>query len=73
MKLQVETQQAPIADQARARIALVLPVFKGILFALKLERVHRLGGYHRVTLADLGREYREGDGDCGICFEYAVH
>lgn len=73
MKLQVEAQQSPIADEARARIALVLPVFKGILFALQRGRVERLGGHARITLADLGREYREGDGDCGICFEYAVH
>ena len=73
MKLQTEKQRAPITDAARSRIALALPVLKGMLFALQKDRVARLGGYDRITLADLGREYREGSGDCGICFEYAVH
>ena len=73
MKLQKELQLAPITDVARARIALSLPVLKGILFALSRDRVARLGGFEKITLADLAREYREGSGDCGICFEYAVH
>ena len=73
MKLQTEKQKAPIEDAARARIALVLPVLKGVLFALQRERVERLGGYEKISVSDLGREYREGSGDCGICFEYAVH
>lgn len=73
MKLQTEIQRAPITDAARSRIALALPVLKGMLFALQRDRVARLGGYAAITLADLGREYREGSGDCGICFEYAVH
>lgn len=73
MKLQTEQQRAPISDAARSRIALALPVLKGVLFALQRDRVERLGGYERITLADLGREYRDGSGDCGICFEYAVH
>ncbi len=73
MKLQKELQRTQITDAARARIALALPVLKGVLFALQHDRVDRLGGYQKITLADLGREYREGSGDCGICFEYAVH
>lgn len=73
MKIQTEIQRARISDAARARIALVLPVLKGVLFALQRDRVERFGGYEKITLADLGREYREGSGDCGICFEYAVH
>ena len=73
MKLTKEIQRDPITDQARARIALVLPVLKGVLLGLQLARVDRLGGYEKITLADLAREYREGSGDCGICFEYAVH
>lgn len=73
MKLQKEVQRSEVSDAARARIALSLPVLKGVLFALQRDRVERLGGYERITLADLAREYREGSGDCGICFEYAVH
>ncbi len=73
MKIQKAMQNTPITDAARARIALTLPVLKGVLLALQHQRVERLGGYEKITLADLGREYREGSGDCGICFEYAVH
>jgi hypothetical protein len=73
MKIQKEVQLAEVSDVARARIALSLPVLKGVLFALQRARVDRLGGYEQITLADLAREYREGSGDCGICFEYAVH
>ena len=32
-----------------------------------------VGGYDNVKLKMLPRLYRPGDGDCGICFEYAVH
>lgn len=52
---------------------MVRPILHATLFSLQRERIERLGGYARVTLADLAREYREGSGDCGICFEYAVH
>lgn len=52
---------------------MVRPILRATLYALKRERIERLGGYAAITLADLAREYREGAGDCGICFEYAVH
>ena len=73
MKLAVEVQARPIEDETRARIAMVRPILRATLFALSLQRVERLGGYPSVTLHDLAREWREGDGDCGICFEYAIH
>jgi len=73
VKLAIEIQIGPIEDETRARIAMVRPVLRATLFALSLERVARLGGYASITLHDLAREWREGDGDCGICFEYAIH
>jgi len=73
MKLAVESQVGPITDTARARIAMVRPILRAMLFSLKRERVDRFGGHEKITMADLAREYREGSGDCGICFEYAVH
>lgn len=73
MKLAVETQVGTITDAARARIAMVRPILTATLYALARDRVERLGGYQKITIADLAREYREGSGDCGICFEYAVH
>jgi hypothetical protein len=40
---------------------------------LKAEVVKEAGGYENVKLLMLPRLYRPGDGDVGICFEYAVH
>ena len=31
------------------------------------------GGIGNIKLRQIPRIYRQGDGDCGICFEYAVH
>jgi hypothetical protein len=73
MKLATETQIGSISDDTRARVAMVRPILRATLFALEGGRVDRLGGYPVLTLRDLAREYREGDGDCGICFEYAIH
>lgn len=71
--LRLELQRSAVADEVSAVIAIVRPILNGTLFALKHERVDRFGGFEKITLADLAREYRAGDGDCGICFEYAVH
>jgi hypothetical protein len=46
---------------------------KGVLYALKEGIVRQAGGRDNISLALLARLYRAGDGDCGICFEYAVH
>jgi hypothetical protein len=73
LTLQTEQQIGGITDALRTSIALGLPVLKGFLFALKGDRIERLGGYEKITLYDLAREYLEGTRDCGICFEYAVH
>jgi len=62
-----------IEDPVGSKFAMVAPVLDAMLFSLRGDRVDRLGGMDRVTLADLAREVREGNGDVGICFEYAVH
>jgi hypothetical protein len=73
MKILGTAQTAEVGDPVRAKFAMVVPVLEGTLLSLSRERVARLGGNDKVTLADLAREYRAGDGDTGICFEYAVH
>jgi hypothetical protein len=73
MKLRIEAQQNPVADEVSALTAVVRPILTGVLLALKKEVVDEVGGYERVKLMMLPRLYRPGDGDCGICFEYAVH
>ncbi len=72
IQLRLETQLNRVADPVSAITAVVRPILYGTLHALQHARVERLGGYERITVADLAREYRAGDGDCGICFEYAV-
>ena len=73
MQLQLELQLNPVADEVSALIAVVRPILQGVLYALKRDVVDEVGGYEKVKLKMLSRIYRPGDGDCGICFEYAVH
>lgn len=53
--------------------ALVAPILFGLLVGLKDEVVKDCRGIDKIKLRELARNYKEGDGDCGICFEYAVH
>jgi hypothetical protein len=62
-----------IQDPVRSKFAMVAPVVEATLLSLNRARIERLGGIDQVTLQDLAREVREGSGDAGICFEYAVH
>jgi hypothetical protein len=73
MQLRLEAQRSPVADEVSALTAVVRPILTGVLFALKKDVVNEAGGYEGVKLKMLPRLYRPGDGDCGICFEYAVH
>lgn len=52
---------------------MVAPILFGLLVGLKSEVLESCGGIDKILLRELARNYREGDGDCGICFEYAVH
>lgn len=70
----IETfQQERLDDPVRAKLAMMVPVLEATLYGVNRERVERLGGYKAWTLVDLAREHRAGDGDAGICFEWAVH
>src|SRR2546425_8482632 len=73
MKLIGGKQLAEVEDPVRAKMAMVIPVLKATLYSLQRDRIDRLGGLPAITLHDLAREFREGHGDAGICFEYAVH
>jgi hypothetical protein len=69
----LEQQVNPVADEVSAITAVVRPILAGLLYALKGDVVAEVGGHANVKLKMLPRLYRPGDGDCGICFEYAVH
>lgn len=73
MKLRLQTQVNPIAEEVSATIAVVRPILEGLLYGLRKDVVAEVGGYPNVKLKMLPRLYRRGDGDIGLCFEYAVH
>jgi hypothetical protein len=73
MDLRKEIQRNEVADEVQALIAVVIPILQGVVYALKDEAVSDAGGLAGLKLRQLPRVYRQGDGDCGICFEYAVH
>ncbi|UKJ66000.1 hypothetical protein H1Q78_14375 [Cellulosimicrobium cellulans] len=73
MNLRLESQANEVADEVSAVTAVVRPILTGVLFALKKDIVDEVGGYENVKVKMLTRLYQPGDGDCGICFEYAVH
>ena len=73
MKIIGAKQIGQTEDPVRAKIAKIIPVLKATLHSLAQIRIERLGGLEKITLRDLARESREGHGDAGICFEYAIH
>jgi hypothetical protein len=73
IKIRKEKQINAVGDEVSALIAVVRPILQGLLFAIKQEVVAEVGGVANVKLMMLPRMYRAGDGDIGICFEYAVH
>jgi hypothetical protein len=73
MRIHREKQLRRVADEVLALTSVVRPILTGVLYALKADLVAEAGGYAGVKLKMLPRLYRAGDGDCGICFEYAVH
>lgn len=73
MDIRSEIQQNPVADEVSALIAVIRPILIGLLGGLKADVVTELGGRDRVKLKMLPRLRRASDGDCGVCFELAVH
>lgn len=73
MKLLQYRQENEVQSEVEALAAVISPILKGILLSLNREIVTDEGGYDKISLWKLARLYRSGDGDCGICFEYAVH
>ncbi|HDR8937056.1 hypothetical protein LGM38_17740 [Burkholderia vietnamiensis] len=73
VSLRIENQLNPVGDEVSALIAVVRPILMGLVYALKRDVVDQVGGFAHAPLFMLPRLYRAGDGDIGICFEYAVH
>jgi hypothetical protein len=73
MDIRAERQQNQVADEVSALVSVIRPILLGLLWGLKGEVAAEVGGYPHVRLRMLNRLRLPGDGDCGICFEYAVH
>jgi len=73
LSIRSEVQRSAVASEVGALIAVVRPILEGLLYSLKADVANEAGGLAGVKLKMLPRLYRPGDGDCGICFEYAVH
>lgn len=73
LDLRIEAQRSTIADDVSALHAIVRPILIGLLNSLQTDVLEKAGGREKIDLQMLGRLRRQGDGDCGICYEYAVH
>ena len=73
MEVRKEQQINPVRDEVLALTAVIRPILTGVLYALKADVVKEAGGYENLKLKMIPRLYRPGDGDVGICFEYAIH
>lgn len=74
IQLRVEVQRNPVGDEVSAITAVVRPILEGLYYGLQEDVVATVdGGRAAMPLMTMARLYRPGDGDIGICFEYAVH
>ena len=73
MEVLIERQIAPVSEDVTALLAVVRPILEALLFGLRQDIVQEAGGYESLKLKMLPRLYLRGDGDIGLCFEYAVH
>lgn len=62
-----------VNSEYEALFSVIHPILTGLVYSLKHDVVDDVGGYNKITLELFTRLYEPGDGDCGICFEYAVH
>ena len=73
LPIQIERQCNSIGDEVSAVTAVVRPILQGVLLATKMDILAQAGGHEGVKLKMLARLRKAHDGECGICFEYAVH
>lgn len=66
-------QKNEVHSEYEALFSVISPILKGLTLSLKKDIVEQVGGYDKISLELFTRLYEPGDGDCGICFEYAVH
>lgn len=74
MEIREERQYSAVADQVSALVAVTRPIIAGVLQSIATDMIEA-AGHSRASLPLklLGRLRKQGDGDCGIAFEYAIH
>lgn len=74
MEVREERQQNPVADYVSALIAVTRPIVVGVMQSISRDRLEATSHDREILpLKLLGPLRNQGDGDCGIAFEYAVH
>jgi len=73
MKLLIENQANPVGSEVLARISIVRPILTALLVGIKQQVLDELGGIQQIKTFMLPRAYRDGCGDVGFCFEWAIH
>lgn len=63
----------PVHSEVEALFSVIYPTLYGLVSTLSQEKIHEIGGYDKLSLKMFTYLYEPGYGDCGICFEYAVH
>lgn len=72
-KLSLAIQSDEVGEAVRARYSMTASILRAMLYSSQRAMIEALGGPTKITLEQLARVYEEGDGDFGICFEYALH
>lgn len=73
LKLNVERQVEPIQSEVLALVSVMRPILLGLLYSSRQDLVAEAGGFQNMKLKMLPQIHNAGDGDVGICFEWAVH
>lgn len=73
VEIREERQASPVADVVSALVAVTRPIINGVLQSIGSEYLESFDDRQSIPLKMLGRLRKQGDGDCGVAFEYAVH
>lgn len=74
VEIREEHQRNEVADEVSALVAVTRPIVNGVLQSIRKEMIDAVDLKREdLPLKTLGRLRKQGDGDTGVAFEYAVH
>lgn len=71
--VRTESQASLVQSEVLAMISVIRPILLGMLYSTKAGIIEEAGGFQNVKLKMLPFLHNPGDGDIGICFEWAIH